>query len=58
VVLAGGLVAGGLAIFAALPEPTGPVPPTAGVVGAAAVAVATVVAARRLRPLPQGRGRR
>lgn len=58
VVLVGGLLAGGLAVLAAFPDAVAPVPaPT--FLGAAAVAgVGTLVTARRLRPLSQGRSRR
>jgi hypothetical protein len=57
-VLIGGVLAGGLAVAAALPGAVGPVPPVAVLGAAGAVAVATVLVARRLRPLDQGRSRR
>ena len=58
VVLVGGALAGGLAILAALPDASGPVPPVATLVTAAIVGAATLTVARRLRPIAQGRSRR
>jgi hypothetical protein len=52
------VLAGGLGIVAALPGATEPVPPAAVLGAAALVAVTTVVVARRLRPIDQGRSRR
>jgi hypothetical protein len=57
-VIVGGLLAGGLAVAAALPGATDPVPPAVTLGTAAFVAVVTLVVARRLRPLDQGRSRR
>jgi len=57
VVLVGGVVAGALAVLAALPEASDPVPPVAVLASATVAALATVALARRLRPR-QGRSRR
>ena len=58
VVLIGGVLAGGLAIAAALPGAADPLSEQAVLAGAGAVAAATLLAARRLRPIDQGRSRR
>lgn len=58
VVLAGGCLAGGLAVLAAFPAATGPVPSPALLGAAGLVGLGTLLAARHLRPLPQGRSRR
>ena len=58
VILVGGAVAGGLAVLAALPEATEPVPPVATLVAAGLVGLGTLAVARHLRPLAQGRSRR
>ena len=57
-VLVGGVLAGALAVAAALPGAVDPVPSAAVLGGAGVVAVATVLVARRLRPVDQGRSRR
>jgi hypothetical protein len=58
VVLLGGVAAGGLAVLAALPAATEPVPPLAVLGGSAVAALATLVLARRLQPIAHGRSRR
>ena len=58
VVLLGGVRAGGLAIAAALPGAADPLSEGTVLAAAGVVAAVTLLTARRLRPLDQGRARR